>query len=262
MPHHTESTTVASNAHHFHAFRTKNASEDGPVSPSCDGSTEELQGALMRKGLFGLARRAQTKTAKLWRTDGTGPHKQSKIVEESPQEMMENSPPFNSSRLGKKERFRLGKTTNRTLEAFQSIGNAVVHPVKSAKSTATRTTASQLSKTERPFLSQNADIELLEAHDNLQRVESLNLSKQQTSGEELQSLINGHRDEICEMEEHRESLRAAWTTIRHVRRVRVVPKQYINFPDNGLFIERGGQEDFVRYNWLKRLGYVTTRVSG
>ncbi|KAL2047929.1 hypothetical protein ABVK25_011198 [Lepraria finkii] len=47
------------------------------------------------------------------------------------------------------------------------------------------------------------------------------------------------------MEVHRESLRAAWTTRRHVRRVRVVPKRYVERDDGG---------NFVRYDWLGWLG--------
>ena len=155
---------------------------------------------------------------------------------------MENDAAFNSSRLIRKRRFRPGKTADKTLGAIQSIGNAVVHPIKSAKKTATRTTAGQLSKAERPFLSQEADLELLKAHDNLKRAESTNSSKQGTPDEEQES----HRDKIRELEERRESLSAAWTTSRHVRRVRVVPKRHFNIPNN----EHGNDD------WLKWLGHV------
>ena len=220
--------------------------EQRQTSSSDDGSIDKMPGPSKKKRLSGI----KAKTKKIFKLDGAV-DELSENGKEDPLENMENNSAFNSSILIKKRRFRPGKTADKTLGAIQSIGNAVVHPIKSAKSTATRTTAGQLSKAERPFLSQKADIEFLQAHDNLKRAESTSSSKQGTSDEE--SLIGGHRDKIRELEEHRESLRAAWTTTRHVRRVRVVPKRHFNFTDNERRNERQG---FVGYDWLKWLGHV------
>ena len=99
-------------------------------------------------------------------------------------------------------------------------------------------------------------MEFLQAHDNLKRAESTSSSKQGTSDEERNSLLGGHRDKIREIEEHRESLRAAWTTSRHVRRARVVPKRHINFPNNEYFLKKNERGELVGYDWLKWLGYV------
>lgn len=262
MPGQIGSETSASDATRFHASDTTNAHDEGQTSPSDDGSIEKMPGPSKRKRLSGLSRRTRAKTRNLFKMDGAAEDDRSENEGEGPLDDMKRDPAFNSSQLIKKKPFRPGKTADKTLGAIQSIGNAVVHPIKSAKSTATRTTAGQLSKAERPFLSQKADMEFLQAHDNLKRAESTSSSKQGTSDEERESLIGGHRDKIREMEEQREGLRAAWTTSRHVRRVRVVPKRHINFPHNEYFVERDERGEFVRYDWLKWLGYVILHRSG
>ena len=233
------------------------------MSPSDHGSMENLSAPTTRKWLSNLTRGTKEKTKKLFKLDGAVGDEQSEDMEESPLNDTENDPALQSSQLIKKKRSQPGKTVDKTRGAIQTMRNAVVHPVKSAKSTATRTTAGQLSKVERPFLSQEADIEFLRAHDNLKRAESSrSSSKQDLSDEDQESLIDSHRDQIREMEEHRESLRVAWTTTRYVRRVRVVPKRHINFPDNECFVERDECGDFVRYDWLTWLGYVRLHTYG
>lgn len=208
-----------------------------------------------RERLSGLTSKTKEKTKKLLRVDNS--------LDEQPEsddddifDNIEHNAAFNTSALVKQKRLRPGKAADKTLSNIKSLGKAVVHPVDSIKSKATRTTAGQLSKADRPYLSQKADLEYLDAHDNLKRAESTGSSKQGTSDEEQESVIGGHRDKIRELEAHRESLRVAWTTSRHVRRVRVVPKRHINFPENEYFVERNGRGEFARYDWLKWLGYV------
>ncbi len=253
--------TSGSDAPHVNAPETANGHEEGQTSLSDDESIDKMPGPLKRTRLSDLTRRTKIKTKKLLRLDDAAEVELSEDEKEGPLDEMKNNPAFNSSQLIKKKRFRPGKSADKTLGAIQSIGNAVIHPIKSAKSTTTRTIGGQLSKAERPFLSQKADIDFLQAHDNLKRAESTSSLKPGTSDEEQESLIGGHREKIREMEEHRESLRAAWTTSRHVRRVRVVPKRHINFPDNEYFVERNERGEFVRYDWPKWLGYVNLHDS-
>ena len=237
-------------------FHLSETIEDGQASASDDGSLVKMPAMSKRKGFSGLTRRTKATTKNLLRLDGAPEDGRSEEGGEGLLDDMKHDPAFNSSQLIKKKTVRPGKTAHKTLGAIQSIGNAVVHPMQSARSTVTKTTANQLSKAERPFISQKSDVEFLQAHENLNRAESTSPSKQGTSEEEQESLIGGHRDKIREMEENRESLRAAWTTSRHVRRVRVVPKRQINLPDNECFVERDKHGAFVRYDWLKWLGYV------
>ncbi|KAM0793877.1 hypothetical protein BDR22DRAFT_816076 [Usnea florida] len=208
-----------------------------------------------KKHFSGLTRRTKATTKRFLQLDGAPEDGRSEVGVEGLLDDIKHDPSFNSSQLIKKKTFRPGKTADKTLGAIQSIGNAVVHPMQSARSAVTRTTANQLSKAERPFISQRSDVEFLQAHENLNRAESTSASKLGTSEEEQESLIGGHQSKIREMEKNRESLRAAWTTSRHVRRVRVVPKRQINLPDNEYFVERDNHGAFVRYDWLKWLGY-------
>ena len=237
-------------------FHLSETVEDGQASSSDDGSLMKMPAMSKRKGFSGLTRRTKATTKKFLKLDGAPEDGRSEEGEEGLLDDMKHDPAFNSSQLNKKKTFRPRKTADKTIGAIQYIGNALVHPMQSARSTVTRTTANQLSKAERPFISQKSDVEFLQAHENLNRAESISPSKWGTSEEEQESLIGGHRDKIREMEENRESLRAAWTTSRHVRRVRVVPKRQINLPDNKYFVERDNHGAFVRFVWLKWLGYV------
>ena len=257
MPAHLGPVLSTSDASHLNGPKTTAEEE---TSLSDHGSMEDIPSPTTRQRLSSLTGRTKAKTKKLFSLDRVDADEQSQYKQEDPLDILQTDTAFNSSQPIKKKRFRPAKTADKMVGAIQSLGNAVVHPVKSAKSTATRTTASQLSKAERPFLSQKADIEFLQAHDNLKRAESTSSSTRGTSDEEQNSLIDGHRDRVREMEEHRESLRAAWTTSRHV--VRVVSQRHIIFPDDEYFVERDEHGDFVRYEWLKWLGYVILQRSG
>ena len=234
-------------------------SQDGPsVQPgdsSDDGSMDKTAGSPKRKRLSGLTSRTKAKTKKILKMKGTTDD-QSDSEEEGPLSILEHNPAFNPSDLRKRRRFRPGKTAEKALGTMQTVGRVFVHPKDTIKKGATRTTAGQLSKAERPYLSQKANLDFLQAHDDLKQAESTGSSKQVTSDEEQDDSVVGQRDRLKEMEEHRESLRVAWITSRHVRRVRVVPKRHINFPNDDYFIERDEREQVIRYDWLTWLGYV------
>ena len=222
---------------------------------SDDGSIDKIAGSPKRKRLSGLTSRTKAKTKKILKMKGTTDD-QSDSEEEGPLSILEHNPAFNSSDLRKRRRFRPGKTAEKALGTMHTVGRVFVHPKDTIKKGATRTTAGQLSKAERPYLSQKANLDFLQAHDDLKQAESTSSSKQATSDEERDDSIVSQRDKLKEMEEHRESLRVAWITSRHVRRVRVVPKRHIDFPENEYFIERDQREQVIRYDWLKWLGYV------
>ena len=224
------------------------------------GSIDNLLGASGRKRLSGFTRRTKTKARRMLNVNEAEVDSGSDCDEDGVLDGIDHNAAFHTNALVKKKRFRPGKAADKTLSNIKSLGKAVVHPVDSVKSKATRTTAGQLSKTERPFLSQKADQEYLEAHDSLKRAESTSPSKRNSFDDEENSTIGGHRDKVREMEAHRESLRAAWTTSRHVRRVRVVPKRHIDFPPNDHFIRQEGGEGLHHYDWLKWLGYVRNGV--
>lgn len=260
MQAHLGSATSASSPSYVNSHKTTDEYKQAQTSRSDHGSMEKRPGwTTTSKRLSGLTGRTKAKTKKLFSLDGAKADGHSEDDEDGPVDVNTNNP-FNSGQSIKKKRTHPVKTADQALRAIQSLGNAVAHPVKSAKSTATRTTAGQLSKAERPFLSQKADIAFLQAHDNLKRAESTSSSQQGTCDEEQDSSIGGRRAKLREMEEHRESLRASWTTNRHI--MRVVPKRQINFPDKEYFVERDERGVLLRYKWLRWLGYVIMHHSG
>ncbi len=223
---------------------------------SDDDSINKGHGLLKRKRLLNLKSITKAKTKKLFNIDGATVDDESEPEDDGVFENIQRNPAFHTGALVKEKRFQPGKSADKTLEHIKSLGKAVAHPVDSIKSKATRTTAGQLSKADRPYLSKKADEDFLQAHDNLKRAESTSSSKKGTSDEEQESIISEHRERVREIEAHRESLRAAWTTSRHVRRVRVVPKRHIDFPNNDHFVQRDDSGKFASYDWLKWLGYV------
>lgn len=224
---------------------------------SNDESTDELPSPSRRQRLSGLKKRTKAKTKKLLKIDGREVDRQPDEEEDAATlDNIRHDPAFNPSQLQKAKDDYVGGTANKTLRALQSAATSVIHPKNAIKSKATKYTASRISKTQRPYLSQKADLEFLHAHDNLERAESTTSSRQGISDESEGAVISSHRDKIREMEAHRESLHAAWTTGEHVKRVRVVPKRHIDFPDDEFFVDRDGNGDVVRYDWLKWLGYV------
>ena len=222
---------------------------------SDDESVDKMPGPSKRSRLSGLATIAKAKTKKILQIHGATSD-QGASEGEGPLSALEHNPAFNCSDLQKRRCFRPGKTAEKTLGTVQTMGRVFVHPKDTIKRGATRTTAGQLSKAERPYLSQKANLEFLQAHDDLKQAESIGSSRQVTSDDEEDDYIDKQQDKVREMEAHRESLRVAWTTSRHVRRVRVVPKRHVNVPENEYFVERNEGGELVRYDWLKWLGYV------
>ena len=216
-----------------------------------DGGVVDMPGR--SKGKIRVTSRAKSKTKRLLKVDAATAVD---FEEDYSLNDLKDNPAFAPSHLTKKRRLRPVKTADKTLKTFHSIGNAIIHPKDAIKSKATKTTANQLSKADRPYLSQKADLEYLQAHDNLKRAESIHSSKRGTSDEEQNDSVGNHRENVRKLEAHRESLRAAWTTSRHVRRVRVVPKRHIDFPDNEFFVERDNNGNIAHYDWMKWLGYV------
>lgn len=223
---------------------------------SDDDSVNKGPGLSKRKRLSNLKSITKAKTKKLFKVDAAAVDDELEPEDEGVFENVEHDPAFHTGALVKEKRFQPGRTADKTLGHIKSLGKAVVHPVDSIKSKATRTTAGQLSKADRPYLSKKADEDYLLALDNLKRAESSSSSRKGTSDEEQKSIVSDYRHKVREIEAHRESLRAAWTTSRHVRRVRVVPKRHTDFPNNDYFVQRDGFGEFVYYDWLKWLGYV------
>ncbi|CZR69087.1 uncharacterized protein PAC_18988 [Phialocephala subalpina] len=128
---------------------------------------------------------------------------------------------------------------------------AIVNPKAAIKARATRKTAGTLAKS-RPYLSRKADLDFLEAHDDLQRAEDgKNASDDEETAARKREGVDKCEEQMEQMERSRQNMRVAWVTARHVQRVRVVdavPSQ--QFPEDPFF-EQEDDCGFLEFNWGK-----------
>lgn len=221
------------------------------------GSDVDLEPCTKMQKLRDLSSKTKEKTMKILHVDGGGSLDRGTISEESEAlSMIERDPAFNLRMLNQQKSANTNVSITKTRETLRSIVTAVVHPIDSAKSKAAKTTAGKLSNAERPYLSQEADLDFLNAHNDLDRAYSSRSSRQETSDGEEDLLTNDRKGKVQEMEAHRESLRVAWITSRHVNRVRVVPKRQIKFPSTSYFAKGDIQGHLVRSELRKWLGHV------
>ncbi|KAB8289983.1 hypothetical protein EYC80_010310 [Monilinia laxa] len=155
---------------------------------------------------------------------------------------------LNTSRLGNVSRIKRTKTI------LQGTAAAITHPIASIKSKATRKTAGKLAKS-RPYLSNQADLDFLEAHDDLHQArDAQNTSDDEDAIEENLNNIDHYEKKVHTIERSREEMRVAWVTDRHVHRVRVVDKIPPPFPSDQYF-EQQNDQGFTEFNWGEWVGY-------
>ena len=214
-----------------------------------------------RSKLRSLTSRTKAKTRQLLTLDHGGSLAIARDRgEPGPLQSIQDDAAFNPSKLEKRKRSNTGGSTDKTREVLQSITTTIAHPKRAIIGTVKKTTAGKLSSVQGPHLSHGEDLEFLGALDSLSRAEPTRSSIQATSddNDEDKTATNDCRDKIVALEEHRESIRVAWTT-SHIDRVRVVPKEHLKFPDQEAFVERDDEGSQVRYRWEKWLGYVCIR---
>ncbi len=169
---------------------------------------------------------------------------------------IEGNPAFNPDHLVLRQPMNVGGSGDKAAGsiggAIRSAAAAVAHPRSTAKNKVTKTTATQLSKGERPYLSQEADAEFLKAHDDLHRAD---ISSGSLDGESAEAKADAYKDKVGELEGHRESTRVAWITSRHVYRVRVIPNLHLKYPNRSEFEEKTADGTVHHYGkWLGHVG--------
>lgn len=227
------------------------------IAVSERGSTDDLEPCAKMQRLRAISNRTKDKIMKILHVDGGGSPEIGAMSEESDAfSILERDPAFNPHMLNKQKPANTNVSTSKARETFRSIVTSVVHPKESLKNKAAKTTAGKLSNAERPYLSQEADIDFLNAHKDLDRAYLTRPSRQGTSDGEEDLMTNDCKGKVQEMEAHRESLRVAWMTSRHVSRVRVVPRRLIKFPSPSYFITGDISGHLIRTDFLKWLGHV------
>lgn len=169
---------------------------------------------------------------------------------------IDDSPAFNPSNFLNRKRIGPAGYPDKVIAVLQGAAETILHPKTTIKEKATKTTASKLAKSG-PYLSRQADLDFLEAYDDLQRVrENRNGSDDEETAARKDGDINNATERIEDMEQRRQSMRVAWVTVSHVQRVRVVDDKAPSFP-NDAFFEEVDDCGFTTFNWSKWIVFVS-----
>lgn len=218
-----------------------------PTTPTQNGEATSKHSKLLH-----IKEKAKEKTKEVLHMDAKDQGERSSYnagIEE-----LNESPAFNPSKFLNRARIEHAGLPAQVISTVQSTAAAIINPKKVIKSQATKKTAGTLAKS-RPYLSRKADLDFLEAHDDLVRAED---SRGEEDGEEhgKRSDINQCEEHFEELEKRRQSMRVAWMTARHVQRVRVVDPIAPPFPDDSFF-EQQDDCGFTEFNWGKWIAYVS-----
>lgn len=207
-----------------------------------------------------LKDRAKAKGKRVLNIDATSEESSPKSSYDLAYEELEESPAFNSSKVLNKARIGPSGISDKAIAFIQGTADALVNPKAAIKQRATRNAARKLAKSN-PYLNRKADLDFLEAHDDLEKAKG---AEDKGHGErELERRrqdISDCGDRVEELERRRQSMRVAWITARHVQRVRVVDAvPSLPFPENSFF-EKTDDCGYTEFQWGKWLAYVSSAV--
>lgn len=170
---------------------------------------------------------------------------------------VKNDPAFNPSNAEDKSDPNQPKPDGplqRAKATLDVAASTIAHPRRAAKSKVKRTAAGQLSSSAQdPSAARKADLRFLEAEERSVRSGESRSSSQDSSEDEADKQRLAERSK--ELEDQRDSLRAAWITSR-VRRIRVVPKEHFKFPSKEDFRVRDDAGNVTSNQWHKWAGNV------
>ena len=165
------------------------------------------------------------------------------------------SPAFDSSRLLNNGRLGPIGLQDRAVATTQATRHFISSPKAALKTRAARKTAGRLAKSQ-PFLSKEADLAFLRAHDKLHEAEGSRDSSGEVGITDGCSVdVNERLDKIEQIEATRESMKVAWVTTRHVQRVRVIDTTLPPRLEDTAF-EKLDEFGFKEFQWAKWFAYV------
>lgn len=137
---------------------------------------------------------------------------------------------------------------------LRQAGNAIIHPRRAMREKTTRMTATKVSKSQRPYLSPEQDLELLHADDELAKADSSSSSIYHGEGITENNKREAARARLQNVQDNRESLKTGWIIGRHVVRVRAIQK-LTGRPKRQHYITTISHEQ-RRLEWEKWLGHL------
>ena len=178
-------------------------------------------------------------------------------IEQKGQDSVDNESAAHTDQLGDHQSAS-SRGSSKISKKLHTLRKGITHPKAIVKSKATKKTAGRLSKIERPFLSKEADLEFLQAHEDLRQTEAKSLP--QSADGDTASALHTQRDRVRELEADREKLRVHWSTSRHVQRVCVIPKGAFPYPRMEHYKPRDTEGNELGFNKLEWLGQVSARI--
>ncbi|KAJ9629558.1 hypothetical protein H2203_001932 [Taxawa tesnikishii (nom. ined.)] len=140
-------------------------------------------------------------------------------IEGNPRQAIDDDPAFDPSKLTGQKHVNAGSTADKALGTLKASAKAVINPRSAAK----RKAATKVAVQDRPYLSQENDLEYLQAHEDLSKAKSSAASSDETDEEE-EIDVEETRNKVQALDALRESRKVAWMTGRHMYRARVIPK--------------------------------------
>ncbi|KAL8953835.1 MAG: hypothetical protein Q9222_000344 [Ikaeria aurantiellina] len=241
-----------------------------PLSSSRLGKSTQHRGSSSPlEKLQQLARNPRETTKQLWNTSKQPGELQDSVGVKNgdhPTYLLEKDAAFNTELLHTKHRSRKSLGAKIQVNA-EAVMDGVKHPIAGFKGKAARSTASRLSKLQRPYLSQDMDLQYLEAYDDVVQP-SFEASSCANSTEAANGPSHDQNKTRLEgLEAQREGFRAAYTTSRFVQRVcRVTSQRRSQLPRIGCHKLKTENGEQFQYDWMEWVGnsllYLTQDFSG
>lgn len=217
--------------------------EDGSIGRR--GSLSKRQ----RAKAFGHNLKLQAKRALGRSTDDVGAAEHETEFDSTLDEGSTNGTVFAYTKDFQRGHKTIGDVVQDGLGLAKNAAKVVIHPMHHPKSKAA---GALTAATEHPFLSEEADHELLQAHDEMKKATPAPFSDNQQAWDEL----GEKREKFDKLQNDRQARQDAWVLGKHVDRVRVVPLRLIDYPKGSDFHEYDSDGEHVRWQWERYVGHV------
>lgn len=162
-----------------------------------------------------------------------------------------DNPAFNTGKVFRKEREGPTGKAARAVDSVKSATRAVTHPRQHGKEKAAR----RMQPSQHPFLTAEADRELLQAHDDI----SISQDSSQETGGADDTLAQ--RDRLAAVEKERNAMRNAWITSRHVKRARAVTTGQMQRPRLADYRTLDGDGNQHHVDWGRYIAHMLLWLS-
>lgn len=197
---------------------------------------------------FGLSAKATTKSI-ISKSNSSPTHKP-KFLDEAEDgiylDSLTENAAFNTSKVFNNGDHDDRSPLRQSMHKVHEAARAAAHPRETLK----RKAAGRVTLHENPFVTAEADAELLAAHDELQEAK---ISASGTSDDDHRETEK--QDRYNALEKDRDSMRAAWVTGKHVKRARVMRVDQIPYPRRNDYWSHSALQR-SRFEWERYVAHV------